>query len=82
MNELHKMDITEELERLFFHRELFLSTMNDKTSKGKKMGFIIQELGREANTLSAKVQDTQFVKWILALKESIERLKEQIQNIE
>ena len=79
-----KWDISEEAVRLHSHLDLFSLTMNEKTSlpAGKKLGFILQEILREVNTISAKANDSVISKATIECKEEIERIREQLENIE
>ena len=79
-----KWDISEEAVRLHSHLDLFSLTMNDKTSlpAGKKLGFILQEILREVNPISAKANDSVISKATIECKEEIERIREQLENIE
>jgi len=75
-----KLDITEEIVRLRSHLELFLKTI-EEDMPGKKLGFIAQEIGREVNTIGSKVNDAQIQKDIVMMKEELEKIKEQVNNI-
>lgn len=77
-----KGDITEEITRLLGHIEHFERTMNSKESAGRKLDFIIQEMHREANTIGSKSTDVSISEWTVSLKSMIEKMKEQVQNIE
>ncbi|MBP2077588.1 YicC/YloC family endoribonuclease [Oceanobacillus polygoni] len=77
-----KGDITEEITRLLGHIEHFEKTMNSKEPSGRKLDFIIQEMHREANTIGAKSTDVTISEWTVSLKSMIEKMKEQVQNIE
>ena len=77
-----KWDVSEEIVRLEAHAEKFRQIMEAKDPSGKRMDFLIQEMNREANTMGSKVSDAQF-RWIVVeAKTCIERMREQIQNIE
>lgn len=78
---LEKIDFTEEKVRLNKHCSYFLETMNDAESNGKKLGFIIQEIGREVNTLGTKSNDFTIQCIVVRMKDEIEKMKEQIANI-
>jgi uncharacterized protein (TIGR00255 family) len=80
--QVQKYEIAEEIERFKSHLDLFQSTLNSKESEGKKMNFIVQELNREAQTMSAKSSDIQLARLTIAVKEGIERIREQVQNVE
>jgi uncharacterized protein (TIGR00255 family) len=79
-----RCDISEELVRLdsHFDRLETLITRGDKTPVGKALDFLLQEILREVNTTSSKLRDLEAVSAVLDMKSSIERVKEQIQNIE
>ena len=79
---LEKLDITEEKVRLAQHCEYFLNTLNsDIIEKGKKLGFISQEMGREINTLGAKAQQSDIQQLVVSMKDELEKIKEQLANI-
>lgn len=77
-----KMDVTEEIVRFNSHNQLFLSTLKLKEPVGKKLNFLLQEMGREANTLATKSQYSDMQHLAVGLKEEIEIIREQVQNIE
>ena len=77
-----KWDVSEELTRLESHIEKFRITMNLDESSGKKLDFLIQEMNREINTMGSKVADSEFRWQVVEAKTCIERMREQIQNIE
>ena len=77
-----KWDVSEELVRLEAHCEKFRQVMEAKESSGKRLDFLIQEMNREANTMGSKVNDAQFRWGVVEAKTCIERMREQIQNIE
>jgi uncharacterized protein (TIGR00255 family) len=76
-----KMDITEELVRLETHLDYFLKSMRDETSQGKKLGFISQEIGREINTIGSKANDAEIQKYVILMKDELEKIKEQSLNV-
>ena len=76
-----KWDVSEEVARLEAHTGKFRTVM-DETSCGKKLDFLIQEMNREINTMGSKVNDTEFRWLVVEAKTCIERMREQIQNIE
>ncbi|MBQ3447671.1 MAG: YicC family protein [Synergistaceae bacterium] len=76
-----KWDVSEEVARLEAHTGKFRRVM-DETSCGKKLDFLIQEMNREINTMGSKVNDTEFRWLVVEAKACIERMREQIQNIE
>jgi uncharacterized protein (TIGR00255 family) len=77
---LEKLDISEEKARLVNHCNYFLETMKIKSS-GKKLGFIAQEMGREINTLGAKANHFKIQQRVVEMKDELEKIKEQINNI-
>jgi uncharacterized protein (TIGR00255 family) len=78
---IEKLDITEEKIRLKKHIGYFLSTLKDSESPGKKLGFIVQEIGREINTLGSKANDADIQKIVVQMKDELEKVKEQLANI-
>ena len=78
---LDKIDITEEKVRLATHLAYFLSVMESQTPVGKQLGFIAQEINREINTLGVKSNDAIIQKHIITMKNELEKIKEQLQNI-
>lgn len=77
-----KSNIDEELTRLKSHIDQFLQTMQDGNVVGRKLDFIVQEMNREANTIGSKANDVKISKQVVELKSEIEKMKEQVQNIE
>lgn len=78
---IEKLDITEEKVRLKKHCDYFLETINESTSQGKKLGFIIQEVGREVNTIGSKCNHFNIQQIVVGMKDEVEKLKEQLANI-
>ena len=79
---LEKFDITEEKVRLKKHCSYFIDTLENRNiSKGKKLGFITQEIGREINTLGSKSNDSDMQKIVVNMKDELEKIKEQALNI-
>ena len=78
---LEKLDITEEKIRLKSHLEYFLKELNSTTSNGKKLGFISQEIGREINTIGSKANFAGMQKWVVQMKDELEKIKEQLLNV-
>ena len=80
---LEKLDITEEKIRLKNHCKYFRNVMNENEDEpvGKKLGFISQEMGREINTLGSKASDFDIQKMIVMMKDELEKIKEQLNNI-
>jgi uncharacterized protein (TIGR00255 family) len=79
---LQRHDIAEELTRLDSHLEALLETLKEKNSVGRKLDFLVQEMNREANTTGSKSADSKMAQGVVRLKELLEQLREQIQNIE
>lgn len=77
---IEKLDITEEKVRLKTHCDFFLKTMDEK-STGKKLGFISQEIGREINTIGSKANDGSIQKIVVQMKDELEKIKEQLNNV-
>jgi|TARA_B110000495_G_C22968786_1_gene568419 uncharacterized protein (TIGR00255 family) len=77
-----KHDIAEELERISFHIESMQKLFKFKNAHGKKMDFILQELFREVNTLSVKIEKPDLKDLALTMKLKVEELREQAQNLE
>ncbi|WP_099158036.1 YicC/YloC family endoribonuclease [Virgibacillus ndiopensis] len=77
-----KGDITEEITRLFSHIDHFLQTTENQDAIGRKLDFILQEMHRETNTIGSKSTDPKIGEWVVSLKSDVEKIKEQIQNIE
>ena len=77
-----KADVSEELERIEFHLQTIRKELNNKNSSGKKIDFILQELFRESNTLTVKLDEPQTKSIALEVKVLVEEIREQIQNIE
>jgi uncharacterized protein (TIGR00255 family) len=77
-----KADIAEECVRFRSHNKLFLTTLDEPGPVGRKLTFLLQEMNREANTMASKANDLQVAHEVVAIKEEIERIREQAQNIE
>jgi uncharacterized protein (TIGR00255 family) len=79
-----KLDIAEELDRFRAHLSTFRETTRSKTSDpvGKRLGFILQEMVREANTIGSKANDAPILEDVIAIKEELERIREQVENLE
>ncbi|WP_332275216.1 YicC/YloC family endoribonuclease [Bacillus velezensis] len=77
-----RSDITEEITRLKSHFVQFRDILKEGGAVGRKLDFLVQELNREANTIGSKANDHQITKLVVEMKSSIEKLKEQVQNIE
>ena len=77
-----KINVTEEIVRLYSHIDQMTMALNEKEAVGKKLNFIVQEMNRESNTINSKANDLSIINDILLVKCEIEKIKEQIQNIE
>ncbi|MFO0321317.1 MAG: YicC/YloC family endoribonuclease [Bacteroidota bacterium] len=77
---LEKLDINEEKVRLKTHIDYFLTTMNEPGA-GKKLNFIAQEIGREINTIGSKANDAELQKLVVQMKDELEKIKEQTNNV-
>lgn len=77
-----KIDINEELTRLKSHIQQFTQTLNELEPIGRKLDFLVQEMNREANTIGSKANDSTITKKVVEIKSLLEKLKEQVQNIE
>ncbi len=78
---LEKLDISEEKVRLKSHLDYFLEILNQDSSQGKKLSFLSQEIGREINTIGSKANDAEVQKLVVGMKDELEKIKEQLQNI-
>ena len=78
---LEKFDFTEEKVRLSKHCDHFIETIEKPESMGKKLGFIVQEIGREINTLGSKANHFEIQKNVVQMKDHLEKIKEQILNV-
>lgn len=77
-----KVDVTEECVRFRSHVKFFRQALEAEESAGRRLNFLIQELNREANTIGSKSNDTTIAHTVVGVKEELERIREQIQNIE
>ena len=78
---LEKLDITEEEVRLSHNLNEFLDTLDTPQSNGKKLGFIVQEIGREINTMGSKSNYAPMQKVVITMKDELEKIKEQLLNV-
>jgi uncharacterized protein (TIGR00255 family) len=78
----HKMDVDEELDRLGGHLEEVIGVLDSSEPAGRRLDFLMQELNREANTLSSKSQDSETTRAAVDMKVAIEQMREQVQNVE
>ena len=78
---IEKLDVNEEKTRLLNHLDYFTETIESNTSEGKKLGFIVQEIGREVNTLGSKSNHSDMQRVVVQMKNELEQIKEQILNV-
>lgn len=76
-----KIDITEEIVRLQTHLDYFEKNLLEDSNQGKKLGFISQEIGREINTIGSKANDADMQRFVVLMKDELEKIKEQSLNI-
>ena len=77
-----RCDVTEEITRLRSHFEQFTTLLKSDGEVGRKGEFILQEVGREVNTIGAKANDLTIARAVIELKNELERVREQIANVE
>lgn len=77
-----RIDISEEITRFFSHITLFRELLNAEPSQGRKLNFLLQEMNREVNTMASKAYSAEISHLVVELKEEIEKIREQVQNIE
>lgn len=77
-----RSDISEEAVRLRCHIEQFEATLKEGENSGRKLEFIAQEMGRETNTIGSKASDNQISQRVVEIKAALERIREQVQNVE
>ncbi|MBW8051940.1 MAG: YicC family protein [Cytophagales bacterium] len=78
---IEKLDISEEKVRLKQHLDYFTKTLHSKDDSGKKLGFIAQEMGREMNTIGSKANDATIQRFVVEMKDELEKVREQLLNI-
>jgi len=76
-----RSDITEEIVRFHSHNAQFLETLDQGGEVGRRLNFLLQEMNREANTINSKAFDAEVVRLVVEIKEEVERLREQVQNL-
>ncbi|HSG99190.1 MAG TPA: YicC/YloC family endoribonuclease [candidate division Zixibacteria bacterium] len=79
---VERTDITEEITRLRSHLEQFAKDLTRTEPVGRRLNFLLQEMNREVNTIGSKSTDLSITKRVIALKEEIEKIREQVQNVE
>jgi uncharacterized protein (TIGR00255 family) len=79
-----RLDISEEIDRFRAHIDAFCKTLSENESEavGKRLGFLLQEMVREANTMGSKASDAPILNEVVAIKEELERIREQVENVE
>ena len=77
-----KLDITEECVRFRSHNKFFLKALGEEEAAGRKLTFLVQEMNREANTIGSKANEAETAHLIVGIKEELEKIREQLQNIE
>lgn len=77
-----KLDVTEECVRLRSHMKHFRQYMADDVQSGRKLNFLLQEMNREVNTIGSKTNDADIARVVVGMKEELERMREQVQNVE
>lgn len=77
-----KLDVTEECVRFRSHNKFFLDALVNEEAAGRKLNFLIQEMNREANTIGAKASSAEIAHRVVGIKEELEKVREQLQNIE
>lgn len=78
---IEKLDINEEKVRLINHCKYFIDTIDSGDAVGKKLGFIVQEIGREINTLGSKANNADIQRIVVQMKDELEKIKEQLMNV-
>ena len=77
-----RLDITEECVRLRSHLDMFRQALNSENPEGRKLNFISQEINREVNTIGAKSNDAEIAHLAVQMKDELEKIREQVQNVE
>ena len=77
-----KSDVSEEIVRLYSHIKLFRDSLDSDSSEGRKLNFLIQEFNREFNTIGSKAGNAELSHMMVDLKSQLEKIREQVQNIE
>jgi len=77
-----KLDVTEECVRFRSHNKFFLEAVATEESAGRKLNFLVQEMNREANTIGSKTNDAEIAHLVVQIKEELEKIREQLQNVE
>ncbi len=77
-----RCDISEEISRFHSHLDQFGKLMDNSEPVGRQMDFLVQELNREANTMGSKSNDAELTRHVVTLKSELEKIREQVQNLE
>lgn len=77
-----KCDINEEISRLTSHIDQFLAALESNEPQGRRLDFVAQEMNREINTMGSKANDIELTKLVIEMKNELEKIKEQIRNVE
>ncbi len=77
-----KMDITEEIIRANSHIDYFKNCIKEKELSGRRLNFLVQEINREINTIASKSNNSLISQYVIEMKEELEKIKEQLQNVE
>ncbi|MCE7933810.1 MAG: DUF1732 domain-containing protein [Chlorobi bacterium CHB2] len=77
-----KLDVTEECVRFRSHAKFFMEAVNGPEPAGRKLGFLLQEMNREVTTIGSKSNDSEIAHLVVRAKEELEKIREQVQNIE
>jgi len=77
-----RLDVTEECVRFHSHNKAFLQMLEDEQAPGRKLNFLLQEMNREVNTIGSKASSAEISHLVVEIKDEVEKLREQVQNIE
>lgn len=77
-----RLDVTEECVRFRSHNKFFMQALTDKEPAGRRLNFLVQEMNREANTIGSKSSASEIAHLVVGVKEELEKIREQLQNIE
>jgi uncharacterized protein (TIGR00255 family) len=77
-----RLDVTEECVRFRSHNKFFVEAMENDEAAGRKLNFLVQEMNREANTIGSKSSASEIAHLVVAVKEELEKIREQLQNVE
>ncbi len=77
-----RLDVTEECVRFHSHNKAFVQILENEAAPGRKLNFLLQEMNREANTIGSKASSAEISHLVIEIKDEVEKLREQVQNIE